>query len=82
MTKSTNNVLRLPNTVHVSLFDRMLLRKISSHMCTYYLLLITNWIAHDIDLSDTPPEADIVIAAPERVIKAPEYAEMNWDILY
>jgi hypothetical protein len=70
MTKSTNNILRLTNTVHMSLFDRVLLRKISNHNCSYSLLLIANGIARGIHLSNTPAHSDIAI-------EAPEYAEMN-----
>ena len=51
MTKSDGNVVRLTNTVQVSLFDRILLRKICNNDCTFSMLLITNGLAREIDLS-------------------------------
>jgi hypothetical protein len=68
ITKSTNNILRLTDTAHVSMFDRILLRKISSHMCSYSLLRITNGIAREIDLSDTPSQLEIADESHEYAV--------------
>jgi hypothetical protein len=51
MTKSDGNVVRLTNTVQVSLFDRILLRKICNNDCSFSILLIANGLAREIDLS-------------------------------
>ena len=76
ITKSNNMILQLPNIFHVSLFDRILLRKISSGLCIYSLLLIVNGIGHNIDQADTPREVDLAIASPDLAIEANDYAEM------
>jgi hypothetical protein len=45
MVKSSRNVVRSTNTVQVSLFDRILLRKMCNNNCTFSMLLIANDIA-------------------------------------
>jgi hypothetical protein len=56
MTKSDGNVVRLTNTVQVSLFDRILLRKICNNNCSFSILLIANGLAREIDLSVSTPD--------------------------
>jgi hypothetical protein len=71
--KSTNIAIRLPDTVHISFFDRILFRKISSEMCIYSLLLIANGIAHNIDRLATSPEISSAVVALETPVENDEY---------
>ena len=55
MTKSSGKVVRLTSTVRVSLFDRILLRKIYGNNGSFSILVIANGVAREIDLSVSKP---------------------------
>ena len=54
--KSSGKIIRLTSTVRVSLFDRILLRKIYDNNGSFTILVIANGVAREIDLSVNKPQ--------------------------
>jgi hypothetical protein len=53
--KSSGKIIKLTSTVRVSLFDRILLRKIYDNNGSFTILVIANGVARELDLSTRKP---------------------------